>query len=121
MKNEADFQSRFKPTTHHEVNQMKFSKTSKIVAAAVAITLAHASHAFASTNLNTVSAADLSRITGISIEQTAKIVWYRDNVHRFQSLNDLYDVPGLKATTIEQLREDADITVDCRVERGQGR
>ena len=75
--------------------------------------LLFAGHALACPlNLNRVSAEELSSATGIPITESAKIMRYRYENGEFESLNELYYVPGLSPQTIEQLRSDAGVCVD---------
>lgn len=55
-------------------------------------------------DINTASAAELTQLPGIGEVLAGRIVAYRDVHGPFQSVDDLVNVEGISATTIDELR-----------------
>lgn len=55
-------------------------------------------------NLNTARAADLQTISGIGAKRAADIIAYRESNGRFQSVDDLKNVPGIGSKSLENIR-----------------
>ena len=61
-------------------------------------------------NLNTATEADFQTISGIGQKRAQDIIAYREANGRFKSVDDLKNVPGIGAKTLEKLKEY--VTVD---------
>ncbi|MGT2949847.1 competence protein [Streptococcus cuniculi] len=55
-------------------------------------------------NLNTATEAELQTISGIGAKRAADIVAYRESNGRFQSVDDLKNVPGIGGKSLENIR-----------------
>lgn len=64
----------------------------------------------AAVNVNTASAEDLEALPGIGPSKAAAIVEYRDKNGPFGSVEDLTQVSGIGAKTVEALR--SEVTVE---------
>ncbi len=56
-------------------------------------------------NLNTATAEELQEIPGIGPAKATAIISYRDEVNKFQKLDDLTNVSGIGQKTIEKLAD----------------
>ncbi|HIJ80016.1 MAG: helix-hairpin-helix domain-containing protein [Desulfobulbaceae bacterium] len=66
--------------------------------------------AMASTlNINTASTAELETLSGIGATKAQTIVAYRDQHGPFKTVNDLTQVKGIGAKTVERLRKDISV------------
>ncbi|MGT2965072.1 helix-hairpin-helix domain-containing protein [Streptococcus acidominimus] len=54
--------------------------------------------------LNTATEADLQTISGIGAKRAADIIAYRETNGRFQSVDDLKNVPGIGGKSLENIR-----------------
>ncbi|MGT2715856.1 helix-hairpin-helix domain-containing protein [Streptococcus respiraculi] len=61
-------------------------------------------------NLNTATEAELQTISGIGAKRAADIIAYRESNGRFQSVDDLKNVPGIGGKSLENIR--SYVTVD---------
>ncbi|RMH54408.1 MAG: tetratricopeptide repeat protein [Candidatus Hydrogenedentota bacterium] len=55
-------------------------------------------------NLNTASIEELRALPGVGIQEARNIVWYRENVGEFRSVDELAKVPGFDAKSAKILR-----------------
>ncbi len=60
-------------------------------------------------NLNTATAAELEALPGIGESRAAAIVAYREEHGAFQSIEELLEVPGIGAATLEKVRDMAEV------------
>ncbi|MBL4889085.1 MAG: helix-hairpin-helix domain-containing protein [Candidatus Lindowbacteria bacterium] len=56
-------------------------------------------------DINTASLDQLANIPGLSLKRARAIIWYRDTVGQFNSVDDLKSVPGFNDEKIEAVRE----------------
>lgn len=78
---------------------------------AALIALAVASVAKAE-SINKVDVAFLVEEIGLPWVEAQKIIDYRKHNGNFTSFDQLYDVPGLDPDVIEQIRDDAGLTIE---------
>ncbi len=71
----------------------------------------------AETNINTASQSELELLQGVGPVKARSIVDYRKNNGLFQSKDDLMEVDGIGAGTLNRLRDD--ITVGTVVEQNK--
>jgi competence protein ComEA len=57
-------------------------------------------------DLNTASAAELENLDGVGPVLAARIVSYRDSIGRFETVEDLLDVPGIGEAKLAAIRDD---------------
>ena len=65
--------------------------------------------AFAATDLNTATAAELQKINGIGPAKAEAIIEYRKKTP-FKSVEDLDKVPGFGKSTMEKVKKDLSVT-----------
>lgn len=56
-------------------------------------------------NINTASAAELQKLPGIGAVKAEAILQYRENNGKFKTIDDLANVTGIGAVTLENLKE----------------
>jgi competence protein ComEA len=57
-------------------------------------------------DLNTATAAELERLDGVGPVLAARIVSYRDSIGKFDTVEDLLDVPGIGEAKLAAIRDD---------------
>ncbi len=57
-------------------------------------------------DLNAASAAELEGLDGVGPVLAARIVSYRDSIGRFETIEDLLDVPGIGEAKLAAIRDD---------------
>ncbi|HEU4709653.1 MAG TPA: helix-hairpin-helix domain-containing protein [Methylophilaceae bacterium] len=82
-------------------------KTLLVLFAALALCLGSLS-AFAATDLNTASAAELQKVKGIGPKKAEAIIEYRKKTP-FKSVDDLDKVPGFGKATVDKVRKDVTV------------
>lgn len=80
-----------------------------IMAALIALAVASVAKA---ESINKVDVAFLVEEIGLPWVEAQKIVDYRKIIGHFTSFDQLYDVPGLDPDVIEQIRDDAGLTIE---------
>lgn len=84
----------------------------KMILAVAAIAFGMTSAASAcELDLNRVTASDLILKLGIPTQQAVLVIEHRYDHGPYESLDDLFDVEGLRGSVITQLREDAGVCV----------
>ena len=56
-------------------------------------------------NLNTADAAALQTLTGIGESKASAILAYREEHGRFNSIEDIMNVPGIKESTFSKIKD----------------
>lgn len=66
-------------------------------------------------DLNLTTADDLRKISGIGEKLSQRIIKYRDKLHGYHSLSQLYEVYGLDSTVIEKVNEKFHLKADAEL------
>ena len=60
-------------------------------------------------NINTATAEELERLTGVGAKKAQSIISYREENGPFERIEDISKVPGIGEKTLEQFREQIDL------------
>lgn len=74
-----------------------------------AISLTFGSIAFAATDLNTATMAELQKVNGIGPKKAEAIIEYRKKTP-FKSVDELDKVPGFGKSTVEKVKKDLTVS-----------
>ncbi|TBV79452.1 MAG: DNA-binding protein [Desulfobulbaceae bacterium] len=72
---------------------------------ALCVLLFTAGTALAALNINTATKEELQGLSGIGPAKAAAIIEHRERVGKFMSVDDLVNVEGIGAKTVDALRE----------------
>lgn len=59
---------------------------------------------FEAVDVNTATAADIARVSGLSLQDAQAIVTYREAGHKFKSFADVQQVPGLDEKKLDEAK-----------------
>jgi competence protein ComEA len=85
-------------------------RSMKKVLCLLVISLFFSVNAYSAVNINTASQEELESIKGIGPSKAKAIIDYRKKNGQFKSINDLDNVNGIGAATLEDARKDITLT-----------